>query len=201
MSGSRLEPLRNPLDTGLLTTGTIFEFDLSIADDGLTRFTYSPAGLNQRIRGIVQQSIEVIDRRINELGTTEPSIQRQGDDRILVEAPGLGDPQRLKALVGQTAQLRFHLVVNMITVEQAGAEAPTPGTIQVPDVNDSSQIYVLDEGPLMTGEDLVDAQTAFDQINNEPVVNFRLNTAGARKFAEVTQANVGRPFASFLTMK
>jgi protein-export membrane protein SecD len=195
---TRLEALRNPLDTGLLTTGTIYEFDLTVADDGLTRFTFSPAGLNQRIRGIVQQSIEVIDRRINELGTTEPSIQRQGDDRILVEAPGLGDPQRLKALVGQTAQLRFHLVETMITAEQAAVEPPGPGTIRVPDINNPSQIYVVEEAPLMTGEDLTDAQTAFDQITNEPVVNFRLNTAGARKFAEVTQANVGRPFAIVL---
>ena len=195
---TRLELLRNPLDTGLLTTGTVYEFDLAVADDGLVRFTYSPTGLSQRIRGIVQQSIEVIDRRINELGTTEPSIQRQGDDRILVEAPGLGDPQRLKALVGQTAQLRFHLVETMITLEQAGAEAPTPGTIRVPDVNDPTQIYVVEESPLMTGEDLTDAQTAFDQITNEPVVNFRLNTSGARAFAEVTQANVGRPFAIIL---
>ncbi|MEX2318889.1 MAG: protein translocase subunit SecD, partial [Bauldia sp.] len=195
---TRLELLRNPLDTSLLTTGSVYEFDLAVSDDGLVRFSYSPAGLAQRIRGIVQQSIEVIDRRINELGTTEPSIQRQGDDRILVEAPGLGDPQRLKALVGQTAQLRFHLVESAITLEQAGAEAPTPGTIRVPDVNNPTQIYVVEESPLMTGEDLTDAQTAFDQITNEPVVNFRLNTSGARAFAEVTQANVGRPFAIVL---
>jgi preprotein translocase subunit SecD len=195
---ARLEPLRNALDAGLLSGGAVYEFDLSVSDDGLARFTYSPSGLNQRIRGIVQQSIEVIDRRINELGTTEPSIQRQGDDRILVEAPGLGDPQRLKALVGQTAQLRFHLVEDLITAEQAGAQPPEPGTIRVPDVTNASQVYVVEEAPLMTGEDLSDAQAAFDQNTNEPVVNFRLNTSGARKFAEVTQKNVGRPFAIIL---
>ena len=195
---ARLELLRNPLDAGLLSGGAVNEFDLAISDDGVARFTYSPAGLNQRIRSIVQQSIEVIDRRINELGTTEPSIQRQGDDRILVEAPGLGDPQRLKALVGQTAQLRFHLVNSMLTSEQAAVQPPDAGTIRVPDINDPAQIYVVEEAPLMTGEDLADAQAAFDQTTSEPVVNFRLNTSGARKFAEVTQQNVGRPFAIVL---
>jgi len=89
-----------------------------VNDDGLVRFTYSPAGLSQRVRGIVQQSIEVINRRIDELGTTEPSIQRQGEDRILVEAPGLGDPARLKAIVGQTAQLTFHLVDSTLAPNQ-----------------------------------------------------------------------------------
>ena len=194
----RLELLRHPLDTGLLGGGTINEFDLSVADDGLARFTYSPAGMTQRMRSIVQQSIEVIDRRINELGTTEPSIMRQGDDRILVEAPGLGDPERLKALVGQTAQLSFHLVSGTMTAEQAATEPPVVGTMRVPSIDNFAQVYVVEEEALMTGEDLADATAAFDQITREPVVNFRLNTAGARVFAEVTQANVGRPFAIIL---
>lgn len=195
---TRLEALRNPLNAGLLSAGGVYEFDLTVADDGLVRFTYSTAGLTQRIRDIVQQSIEVIDRRINELGTTEPSIQRQGDDRILVEAPGLGDPQRLKALVGQTAQLRFHLVDSMMTAEQDKVEPPKAGTIRVPAVDDPSQIYVVDDTPLMTGEDLADAQAGFDQTTTEAVVNFRLNTSGARKFGEVTRQNVGKPFAIVL---
>lgn len=194
----RLDALRNPLNSGLLSAGSVYEFDLTVADDGLVRFTYSPAGLTQRVRGIVQQSIEVIDRRINELGTTEPSIQRQGDDRILVEAPGLADPQRLKALVGQTAQLSFHLVQSMLTAAQAAAAPPQPGTIQVPASTDPSQIYVVDDTPLMTGEDLSDAQAGFDQRTTEPVVNFRLSGGGARKFADVTTQNVGKPFAIVL---
>src|SRR6187399_507287 len=110
----RLEPLRNSLVSSLLGGGTVFEFDLTVGDDGLTRFTSSSRGLQERLRGIVSQSIEVINTRINQLGTTEPSIQRQGNDRILVEAPGLGDPARLKALVGQTAQLTFHMVQSQV---------------------------------------------------------------------------------------
>jgi protein-export membrane protein SecD len=194
----RLEPLRNPLDASILSAGSVNEFDLNISDDGLVRFTYSPNGLTQRVRSIVQQSIEVIDRRINELGTTEPSIQRQGDDRILVEAPGLGDPQRLKALVGQTAQLSFHLVDSQISAEQAKTQPPQAGTITFPDQSNPSIAYVVDETPLMTGEDLVDAKTGFDSRTTEPVVNFRLSTAGARKFGDVTTKAVGRPFAIVL---
>jgi protein-export membrane protein SecD len=194
----RLEPLKNPLDASLLSTGSVNEFDLSVADDGLVRFTFSPAGLTQRMRQIIQQSVEVIDRRINELGTTEPSIQRQGDDRILVEAPGVGDPSRLKALVGQTAQMTFHLVQSTITADQATATPPKPGIARFPDQANPSMIYEVDETPLMSGEDLTDAQAAFDQQTTEPVVNFRLSTGGARKFGDVTAKNVGRPFAIVL---
>jgi protein-export membrane protein SecD len=194
----RLEPLKNPLDASLLSAGSVTEFDLAVSDDGLVRFTYSPTGLTQRVRQIVQQSIEVIDRRINELGTTEPSIQRQGDDRILVEAPGVGDPSRLKALVGQTAQMTFHLVQDSITADQAAATPPKPGIARFPDQKSPQIVYEVDETPLMTGEDLSDAQTGFDQQTTEPVVTFRLTTGGARKFGDVTSKNVGRPFAIVL---
>lgn len=192
----RLEELRNPLQSTVFGGSGVYEFDLDVADDGLVRMNFSEAGLDQRIRGVVQQSIEVINRRINELGTTEPSIQRQGADRILVEAPGLGDPQRLKAIVGQTAQLTFHLVQNQIA---AGQEIPPePGTIEIPSAEDPAIVYIVDDTPLMTGEDLTDAQTGFNQQTSEPVVNFRLSAGGGRKFAEVTTQNVGRPFAIVL---
>ncbi|MEX0852577.1 MAG: protein translocase subunit SecD [Bauldia sp.] len=195
----RLEPLRNPLNANLLAgTGGVREFDATVNDDGLARLTYSDAGLSERVRGIVAQSIEVINRRINELGTTEPSIQRQGEDRILVEAPGLGDPERLKALVGQTAQLTFHLVEGQMNDQQAQQTPPQTGTVRFPLVDDPSSIFEVADVPLMTGEDLVDAQTGFDQQTSQPVVNFRLTTSGARKFGDVTSANVGRLFAIVL---
>ncbi len=195
---TRLEELRNPIDASVFNQSNTFEFDLSVQDDGLVRFTFSQEGLADRLRGIVQQSIEVIERRINELGTTEPSIQRQGDDRILVEAPGLGDPERLKALVGQTAKLTFHLVERQLTVAESSQTAITPGTIRVPSADEPGVILEVEDVPLMTGEDLSDANPAFDQHGNQPVVNFRLTTSGARKFGDVTQANVGRLFAIVL---
>ncbi|HMN87021.1 MAG TPA: protein translocase subunit SecD, partial [Bauldia sp.] len=113
--------------------------------------------------------------------------------------PGLGDPARLKAIVGQTAALTFHLVERQI----GPGESPTPqaNTIIVPSAEDPQVSYVLQEAPLMTGEDLVDAQTSFDQRTNEPVVSFRLSTSGARKFGDLTQKNVGGLFAIVLEDK
>ncbi len=197
----RLEQLRNPLNTSIIGGSSVYEFDLSVADNGLARFTYDQNGLTQRVRGIVQQSIEVINRRINQLGTTEPSIQRQGNDRILVEAPGLGDPARLKSLVGQTAQLTFHLVKSTLTKDQADSQPPPPGTIEFPSEEDPNIVYAVEDTALMTGEDLVDAQAGFDSRTNQPVVNFRLSTSGARIFGDVTAKNVGRPFAIVLDNK
>ena len=173
LARTRLQALLNPLSTNLLGGAGVNEFDLTVGNDGLMRLQYSDAGLEQRVRGIVSQSIEVIGRRIDELGTSEPSIQRQGSDRILVEAPGLDDPERLKDIVGQTAQLTFHLVESQFS--GAETQPPQPGTIIVPSAENPSLSYVLQDSPLLTGEDLSDAQTAFDQRTNEPVVNFRLS--------------------------
>jgi preprotein translocase subunit SecD len=192
---TRLEALQNPLVSSLLGGSAVNEFDLSVSPDGLARLNYSEAGLSQRVRSIVQQSIEVISRRVDELGTVEPSIQRQGEDRILVEAPGLGDPARLKAIVGQTALLTFHLVEG--TIQPGEQAAPRPNTIVVPSVEEAGLSYIVQEAPLMTGEDLVDAKTAFDQ-SNRPVISFTLSASGGRKFGDVTAANVGRLFAIIL---
>lgn len=195
---TRLEALRNPLVSSLFGGQEVDEFAIDASPDGLIRFEFTEEGLSQRIRSVVQQSIEVIRRRVDELGTTEPNIQRQGEDRILVEAPGESDPQRLKALVGQTAQLTFHLVDTSMSGEQALQGRPPVGSIVLNSVDDPPLPYLIEEAPLLSGEDLTDAQVSFDQRTNEPVVNFRFNTAGARKFAVVTQQNVGRPFAIVL---
>lgn len=194
----RLGELLNPLGSTAFGGSVVNEFALTVSDDGLARFAFTEEGLSQRIRSVVQQSIEVIRRRIDELGTTEPSIQRQGEDRILVEAPGLSDPERLKALIGQTAQMTFHLVDSTSSPEQAAQSRPPVGTLLLSSVDDPPQLYLVDENPLLTGEDLVDSQATFDQRSNEPVVSFRFNTSGARKFALVTQQNVNRAFAIVL---
>ena len=194
----RLEDLRNPLSAALFGGPATLEYDLSIADDGLARFTYSDAGLTERVRSLIQQSIEVIGKRVNELGTTEPAIQRQGDDRILVEVPGLDDPQRLKDLIGQTAEMSFHLVQGTgLTTLEAAEENRGIGQLVFPDTASPSLGYIV--GPAMVrGQDLIDAQATFNQQTGEPVVTFRLNTTGARAFADVTQTNTGRQFAIVL---
>ena len=197
----RLSELLNPLSQSLFGGQSVNEFELSEGSNNTLRLQFTNDGLAQRIRSIVDQSIEVVRRRIDELGTTEPNIQRQGEDRILVEAPG-GNPEQLKALVGTTAQLTFHLVDPNVSGEEALRTRPPAGTMVLmtseDDEVDPLRPYVVEESPLLTGEDLVDAQPGFQQQTNEPIVTFRLTTAGARRFGEVTTQNVGRPFAIVL---
>ncbi|WP_166416072.1 protein translocase subunit SecD [Cochlodiniinecator piscidefendens] len=142
----------------------------------------------------MQQSIEIIRRRVDEVGTREPTIQRQGEDRILIQVPGIGSAQELKELIGTTAQLSFHPVVGRTS--DAAARAGI-GNIILPDIEEEGVYYIVEETPVLTGEELVDAQPAFDQ-NGRPAVNFRFNVSGARKFGVYTSENVGSLFASVL---
>ncbi|MDX5401942.1 MAG: protein translocase subunit SecD [Rhodobacterales bacterium] len=142
----------------------------------------------------VQQSLEIIRRRIDEVGTREPTIQRQGADRILIQVPGVGSAAELKEIIGTTAQLTFQPVVTRTTNPDMPAGA---GNELVPSLDEEGQFYVLEQAPVVTGEELVDAQPAFDQ-NGRPAVNFRFNPTGARKFGDYTAANIGNPFAIVL---
>ena len=142
----------------------------------------------------VQQSLEIVRRRIDEVGTREPTIQRQGADRILIQVPGVGSAAELKAIIGTTAQLTFNPVISR------GADAnvsPGLGNEVVPSLDEPGLFYILESSPVVTGEELVDAQPAFDQ-NGRPAVNFRFNTSGARKFGDYTAENIGSPFAIVL---
>jgi preprotein translocase subunit SecD len=141
----------------------------------------------------MRQSLEIVRRRIDEVGTREPTIMRQGADRILIQVPGIGSAAELKALIGTTARLTFHPVVR----EGAPGEQPGPRQIAVPAMESAEIVYILEETPVVTGEELVDAQPAFDQ-NNRPAVNFRFNPTGARKFGDYTANNIGQPFAIVL---
>ncbi|MFU8883229.1 MAG: protein translocase subunit SecD [Rhodobacterales bacterium] len=142
----------------------------------------------------VQQSLEIIRRRIDEVGTREPTIQRQGADRILIQVPGVGSAAELKEIIGTTAQLTFQPVVTRTSNPDMPAGA---GNELLPAMNEAGQYYVLEQAAVVTGEELVDAQPAFDQ-NGRPAVNFRFNPTGARKFGNFTAANIGNPFAIVL---
>jgi len=174
-------------------------------EGGLFRLSLTDEGIQQRVASAVQQSIEVVRRRIDELGTTEPTIQRQGVDRILVQVPGFDDPERLKALLSQTAKLTFRFVDQSVSPAEAERTRPPVGSqlleAQSQDERDAGVKYVVEERVIVSGEDLVDAQPGFTQQTNEPVVTFRFNTTGARKFGRATQENVGRPFAIVLDNK
>lgn len=149
----------------------------------------------------VDQSIEIIRRRIDELGTREPTIQRQGTNRIVVAAAGESDPERLKAVLGKTAKLTFHLVDVNADVAAAMAGRVPPGKMLIQGETPGDPPLVVDRRSMVTGEMLTDAQSGFDQLSGEPNVNFRLNGLGTRRFGEVTTRNVGKPFAIVLDNK
>jgi preprotein translocase subunit SecD len=143
----------------------------------------------------MQQSLEIIRRRVDEAGTREPTIQRQGEDRILIQVPGIGSAAELKEIIGQTARLTFHPVISRSASDAAPPESA--GTLVLPSIDERGVWYVLESTPVVGGEDLVDAQPSFDQ-NGRPAVNFRFNPSGARKFGDYTAANIGSPFAIVL---
>lgn len=192
----KLRELATPLG-GVLGGGGL-DLDVSSDGNGLIQLNLTEGGINHRVRSAVDQSIEVVRRRIDQLGTTEPSIQRQGADRILVQVPGLDDPQRLKNLLGQTAQLSFRLVDTSVSVSEALAGKVPPESVLLNSTDDPPVPYVIQRRVIISGEELIDAQPGFDSRTQEPVVNFRFNANGARRFGAVTQENVGRPFAIVL---
>ena len=198
-----LSELSVPLNTGLVFTGQQGNnLDVTRTDGGQITLQITEPGLQQRISSAIEASIETMRRRVDAFGTTEPVIQRQGRDRILLQVPGIKDVARLKALVGETGKLTFHLVDTTSSVEEAQrtGKAP-PGTELVPSEDGFSSAYLLQSRALVSGENLVDAQPGFDQRTNEPVVTFRFDPAGARRFGRATQQNVGRPFAIVLDNK
>src|SRR5262249_11714905 len=137
--------------------------------------TPTDAALTEQIRQSVDQSIQIIERRVNEIGLVEPTIQREGLDRILVQVPGLQEPSRLKALIGTTAKLDFRLVDPSMTPEQAEQTHPADAEV----LQGEGGPYLIEKRVLVSGADLIDAQPGFNQ-NGQPVVNFRFNSTGAR---------------------
>lgn len=142
----------------------------------------------------LQQTLEIIRRRVDEVGTREPTIQRQGADRVLIQVPGIGSADELKALIGTTARLTFNPVVGRTNNPD---QNPGARNVILPSLDEEGVYYIIDPTPVVSGEDLTDAQPAFGQ-NGEPVVTFRFNASGARRFGDYTVANVGSPFAIVL---
>ena len=140
------------------------------------------------------QSLEIIRRRVDEAGTREPTIQRQGNDRILIQVPGIGSAQELKELIGTTAKLTFHPVVRQTTDPE---ERVSSDELLAPSLDEPGRYFVLQRVPVVTGDDLTDSQPAFDQ-SGQPAVTFRFNPAGARAFGVYTAENVGALFAVVL---
>ena len=146
-------------------------------------------GLRDRVNAATEQSLEIIRRRIDQIGVAEPTIQRVGSNRILVQLPGVQDPARIRELLGSTAKLSFHLL-----------SAGGVGTRTLPG-SDDGQLYTIQDHVAMAGDRLSDARSGFDERTGQPIINFRLDNIGARQFSQITRSNVGRPFAIVLDGK
>ena len=183
--------LSQPVST--LTGAGARDLDIYGEDDVLV-LTLSEAERAATNDRTVKQALEIIRRRIDEVGTREPTIQRQGSLRILIQVPGIGSAAELKELIGTTAQLTFQPVIG--PASDADTD-PGFGNELLPSLDEPGRFYILDAAPVVTGEDLVDAQPSFDQ-NGRPAVNFRFNPSGARRFGDYTAENIGAPFAIVL---
>lgn len=180
--------VRGQLGSGQLAN----ELEIIEQIDGSILVSMTEEALNDLLRRSVDQSIEIIRRRIDELGTKEPTIQRQGNSRILIQVPGLDDPKRLKDLLGTTAKMTFHLIDPFYDGGNVSRSS-----MQLKHANNEST-YVVERRSIIGGENLVDAQPGFDSQTNQPIVNFRFDGQGSRKFGKITTDNVGKLFAIVL---
>jgi protein-export membrane protein SecD len=186
----KLRELAQPITNAVLGGAGGVTLAVQEQADGIVRLEITEAGLRDKVSRAVAQSIEVIRKRVDSTGTTEPQIQRQGVDRILVQVPGLQDPQRLKVLLGSTAKLEFRLVA------EPGAN---PGDVEeMRDKENPGRTISVERRVMVQGEDLISSEPGFDSRNGEPVVNFRFNVRAAQIFGRVTTDNVGKPFAIIL---
>lgn len=173
------------------------DMEVSVSGDGLLTATVTEAGLRAKATNAVEQSIEIVRRRIDETGVAEALIARQGQNRILVQLPGVEDPQRIKDLLGRTARMTFHLLD-----ETANLQALTaPPGVMFLTGEQTGERFAVRRRVEVDGANLNDARAAQDSRTNEWVVNFSFDSLGTRRFADITRANVGRPFAVVLDDK
>ena len=188
-----LKPIVTP------SNGASADIDLSSTPDGTILLTLSQVALTQRAEQAVQQSIEIVRRRIDDTGVVDPEITRQGSERIVVQLPGVGDPGRIKELLGRTAHMTFQLVDESADANAGGL--PPPGDDFLPMQDDPGQKIAVRRRVEVDGGDLTNAQAGNDSQTGQWVVNFTFNSIGAQRFADVTRANVNHRFAVVLDGK
>ncbi len=178
------------------------DWNVTVVDSTRIVLTPTASGLATATNSAMEVATEIVRKRIDELGTREPSIVRQGDNRIDVQVPGLKDPEALKELLGKTAKLEFKLVdLTADPTQVAQGRAPAGSQIlPFADPKDGVGIAVQ-RRVLISGDQLIGAEQGFDQSNNQAVVNIRFDSQGGRRFAKTTQDNVGKPFAIILDGK
>ena len=202
-SKSALENLNPSVGGGVLGAGQR-GYDMSEPGGNVIAMKMTEPYKSETKETVVTQSIEVVRRRIDQLGTREPLIERQGEDRIVVQVPGLNDPSRLVTMLGKTAKMTFQMVDETASAEDAqkgivpiGSEYlpfdhPLPG--QPPGI-------VVERHVAVAGDRLVDAQQGFSSRDNSPDINFRFDTVGAKEFGEATKDNIDKHFAIVLDGK
>ncbi len=182
----------------LILGTTVSDVQLTKGEGGVITITPTDPGLQNRISDAIGAAIETVRRRVDALGTTEPTIVRQGTSRILVQVPGLQDTAQLKELIGKTARLSFHEVHQTMSAEEARQTRVPAGYKVYPAQDREDGPQLLRDTPVVRGDELKTAQPAFDQRTNEPIISFTFNNSGARKFGTFTKDNVNRPFAILL---
>ena len=184
----KLQELAQPISTPSSARPAGAPSRSPISPTALIRLALTDAGVNERTRRAVSQGIEVIRRRLDSTGTTEPSIQQQGADRILIQVPGEQNPERLEKLLGSTAKLEFRML----------ADQPSGDVDLLPSKDEKGAKVPVERRVMADGGDLTDAQPAFDQQTHEPMVSFKFNLKGAQRFGQATAENVGRRMAIVL---
>ena len=177
------------------------EVTISQLPDQRIRIVFIQEAFDAAAAKAVEQNIEVIRRRIDTMGTKEPDIARQGKDRIVIQAAGESDPNKLKSVIGQTAKLTFQMVDENASPEDLAAGRIPPGDMVVPASERGEAPLVVSKRTPITGEMLTNASSGFDQNTGRPEVNFRMNGIGARRFADITRNNIGKRFAIILDGK
>ncbi|MEL7446032.1 MAG: protein translocase subunit SecD [Pseudomonadota bacterium] len=200
-SPADIDRARGEIEPLMQGSGLVREWDLEVVDT--QRMVLSPTsdGLTEAVDLAMESAIEVVRRRIDELGTREPTIIRQGDTRIVVQVPGLEDPEELKDLLGQTAQLEFKLVDLDVLPSDVAAGVVPAGTEIFPYAEGSrfeGQSVAVKRLGGIRGDSLTGAQAGVNPETNENIVNIQFDQQGATKFAQLTSENVDKPFAIIL---
>ncbi|OPB29865.1 protein translocase subunit SecD [Bartonella sp. WD12.1] len=189
-----LETLIMPIQNSFGTTTN--DIAISTQNENI-RVTLTESGIKDRIKNTVEQSLEIIRRRIDQIGVAEPAIQKVGTNRIMVQLPGLQDPKQLRDLLGTTAKMTFHLVPSNVDVN-----TPPIGVSILPGYTDENQHYAIYDQIALDGNVLKDARAGFDpQMPGRAIISFTMNSIGSKIFAEITRKNINRPFAIVLDNK
>jgi preprotein translocase subunit SecD len=162
--------------------------------DGLTRLVPADSAVAERLQGLVRQSMEMIEQRLRDSGIRQAGVQPEGSDRIGVLLPDIRDPERVTAIFSKQPRIAFRLVDVSMSATQALQGAPPPGSEVLYEFKTGAPYLVL-KATVMDGEDIIDASPGFAPQSRQPIASFRFNARGTRRFAHVTEENVGRPLA------